>query len=56
MIGSLQYNKALEYKKSTACGCQCLAVGHLIEDKISKPKEGHNSEEKMHFELCHLIV
>ena len=43
--------------KSTACGCQCLAVGCLIEDKKSKSKKGRNSaKKKMHFELSPLIV
>ena len=44
------------YNKSTACGCQCSAVGYLIEDKKSKSKKTHNSEKKMHFELSPLIV
>ena len=44
--------------KSTACRCQCLALGCLIEDKNSKSKKEHNSEKKkkMHFELPPLIV
>ena len=46
----------LEFKfKCTACRCQRLAVGYLIEDTKSKSKKEHNSV-KMHFELSPLIV
>ena len=38
-------------EKSTACGCQCSAVGCLIEDTKSKSKKGHNSGVK-HFLNC----
>ena len=41
------------FNKSTTCGCQCSAVGCLIEDK--KSKKGYNSGKK-HFELFPLIV
>ena len=34
---------------STAGGCQCLAVGCLIEDKTFKLNKGHNSEKKNAF-------
>ena len=37
-----------------ACGCQCSAVGCLIEDKMSKRKS--LIQKKMHFELSPLIV
>ena len=50
-------DNSYKINKRNACGCQCLAVEYLIEDK--KLKKGHNSgkkKKKMHFELSHLIV
>ena len=38
------FNYNFKLNKSTACGCQCSAVGCLIEDK--RLKKGHNSEKK----------
>ena len=42
----LMKNSTRWLNKSTACRCQRLAVGCLIEDKKSKSKKEHNSEKK----------
>ena len=41
--------------ESTACQCQLVVVGCLIEDKKSKSNKGHNSGEKKYFEVSPLI-
>ena len=37
--------------KSNTCGCQCLAVGCLTDDKMPKSNGGKNLGKKMYFEM-----
>ena len=46
LLINMHVNTELQLQnKSTACGCQRLAMGFLIEVKKSKSKYGHNSEK-----------